>query len=107
MPLSNDADKVRLLQQDAEAGEPRAQRHLANRYLRGQGLEADAEQAAYWMGQAAAGGLAPAQRSFGEFLEQGTGMAADPAAARQWYARAAEQGDPVARQHLQRLGDID
>lgn len=107
MPLSNDADKVRLLQDDAEAGEPRAQRHLANRYLRGQGLAADAERAAYWMGCAAQGGLATAQRSYGEFLEQGIGMAPDPEAARQWYARAADQGDPVARQHLQRLGGVD
>ena len=107
MPLSNDADKVRLLQDDAEAGEPRAQRHLANRYLRGQGVAADAKRAAYWMGQAAAAGLATAQRSYGEFLEQGTGSTADPEAARLWYARAAEQGDPVARQHLQRLGGVD
>jgi len=99
----DDADKVRLLQADAENGEARAQRHLANRYLRGKGLSADPEQAAYWMGQAAARGLAPAQRSYGEFLEQGVGVAVDGEAARYWYEQAAAQGDPVARKHLARL----
>ncbi|MEF8792673.1 tetratricopeptide repeat protein [Thiohalorhabdus sp.] len=103
MPLSDDADKVRLLREDAEAGEARAQRHLANRYLRGKGVEADAEQAAHWMGRAAEGGLATAQRSYGEFLEQGIGIGVDTEAARRWYRQAAEQGDPMARQHLQRL----
>jgi len=104
MPLPGDDEKVRLLQEDAEKGEPRAQRHLANRYLRGQGVEASPELAAYWMGRAAEGGLATAQRSFGELLEQGVGQEADPDQARVWYQRAAEQGDDLARRHLQRLG---
>jgi len=99
----DDAEKVRLLETDAEQGEARAQRHLANRYYRGQGVVADPARAAYWMGQAAAQGLAPAQRSYGEFLEQGVGQAADADAARLWYQRAADQGDPVARKHLARL----
>ena len=105
MPLGDDADKVRLLQADAEQGEARAQRHLANRYLRGQGVPEDAARAVYWMGRAAEAGLPAAQRSYGEFLEQGVGGAADPDKARQWYRRAAEQGDRIARQHLQRLAD--
>lgn len=103
MPLPGDADKLRLLHEDAEKGEPRAQRHLANRYLRGQGVAPDPGRAAYWMGLAAEAGLAPAQRSYGEFLEQGVGAETDPEAAREWYRRAAEQGDPVARRHLERL----
>ena len=101
----DDAEKVRLLQRDAENGEARAQRHLANRYLRGKGLAADPGQAAVWMERAAAQGLAPAQRSYGEVLEQGVGLDPDPAAARDWYERAASQGDPVARKHLARLTD--
>jgi len=103
LPLSDDAEKVRMLREDAEAGEARAQRHLANRYLRGKGVEPDPEKAAQWMGRAAEAGLATAQRSYGEFLEQGVGVAADRAAARDWYRLAAEQGDAPARQHLQRL----
>lgn len=103
LPLSDDAEKVRLLREDAEAGEARAQRHLANRYLRGKGVEADPERAAHWMARAAEGGLATAQRSYGEFLEQGIGVDVDTAAARGWYRKAVEQGDPMARQHLQRL----
>ncbi|MFP4560595.1 MAG: tetratricopeptide repeat protein [Thiohalorhabdus sp.] len=99
----DDEEKVRLLEADAREGEARAQRHLANRYLRGRGLPTDPAQAAYWMRQAAEQGLAPAQRSFGEFLEQGIGLDPDPDAARGWYAAAAKQGDPVARRHLHRL----
>ncbi|MFA9462038.1 tetratricopeptide repeat protein [Thiohalorhabdus methylotrophus] len=107
MALGNDEEKVRLLQADAERGEARAQRHLANRYLRGKGLPADPSLAAFWMERAARQGLAPAQRSFGEFLEQGVGLDPDPEGARTWYAAASEQGDPVARRHLQRLEQSD
>jgi len=105
MPLGSDEEKVRLLQADAERGEARAQRHLANRYLRGKGVPEDPELAAYWMRLAAEQGLATAQRAYGELLEQGTAGEPDPRAARGWYTAAARQGDPVARRHLQRLED--
>nr|NIU79252.1 hypothetical protein [Gammaproteobacteria bacterium] len=89
------------LRADAERGEARAQRHLANRYLRGDGVPRDPEQGTQWMRRAAEQGLAPAQRAYGELLEQGIGVARDPAAARKWYEWAAARGDPIARRHLE------
>ena len=102
MKGNGDLEKVRRLLADAEAGEARAQRHLANRLLRGDGVTADPEEGGRWMRQAAEQGLPPAQRAYGELLEQGIGMAPNPAAARRWYERAAAQGDPIARKHLAR-----
>lgn len=103
MALGDDQEKVRILQADAENGEPRAQRHLANRYLRGRGVDRDAEAAAHWMRRAAEAGLPQAQRGYGEMLEQGLTGPADPEQARKWFQLAAKQGDPIARKHLDRL----
>ncbi len=103
MRLGDDRERLRALRADAIEGEPRAQRHLANRYLRGQGIERDLAQAVYWMKRAAEAGLPPAQRSYGEFLEQGITGQADLLAARHWFRLAAAQGDPIARKHLERL----
>ena len=97
-------DKLQLLLEDARRGVPRAQRHLANRYLRGDGVPQDVTEGVCWLRRAAAQGLATAQRSLGELLEEGVVVARNLEEAVQWYRRAAAQGDPFARQHLQRLG---
>lgn len=107
MRLRPAAEQLALLRADAERGVARAQRHLANRYLRGRGVPQDAALARAWMGRAASQGLAAAQRSYGEFLEQGIGGAPDRGQARRWYARAAAQGDPFAQEHLRRFGRGD
>ncbi|KPK37388.1 MAG: hypothetical protein AMJ69_11685 [Gammaproteobacteria bacterium SG8_47] len=99
----DDTDKLELLQRDAERGIARAQRLLANRYLRGRGVTKDEELAAQWMRAAAEQGLATAQRVYGELLESGTGVSANFTEAVRWYLRAAEQGDPEALAHLRRL----
>ena len=96
-------ERLALLLEDAERGVARAQRHLANRYLRGRGVVRDPARAAHWMRRAAEQGFAPAMRAWGEYLEQGVGGPADPAAALTWYRRAAARGDPPAREHLARL----
>lgn len=96
-----DADeRLALLLEDAERGIARAQRHLANRYLRGRGVARDPERAAHWMRRAAEQGFPPAMRAWGEYLEQGIGVPADPGAALAWYRRAAARGDPLARDYL-------
>ncbi len=102
MPSQTEGEKIQRLQADAESGIPRAQRHLANRYLRGRGLPQDRGLAATWMRRAAERGLATAQRSYGEFLEAGVGVEPDPEAAWVWFERAAVQGDPIAQRHLLR-----
>ncbi len=96
-------EKVALLEADARQGVPRAQRHLANRYLRGRGVPRDPARGAYWMSRAAEQGLALAQRGLGELYEHGLGVARDLERARRCYEAAAAQGDPVARAHLERL----
>ncbi|MEJ2508896.1 MAG: sel1 repeat family protein [Gammaproteobacteria bacterium] len=99
-----DADqRLVLLLKDAERGVARAQRHLANRYLRGRGVARDPALAAQWMRRAAEQGFPPAMRAWGEYLEQGVAGPKDVAAASVWYRRAAACGDPLARDHLARL----
>jgi hypothetical protein len=104
-----DAEDPKLVQlrEDAKAGEPRAQRLYALRLLRGQGVTVDESAGAEWMHRAAQAGLRTAQRTYAELLEAGQGVDADPGAARDWYRAAAEAGDPVARDHLRRLGEDD
>ncbi|HKK06867.1 MAG TPA: sel1 repeat family protein, partial [Gammaproteobacteria bacterium] len=102
--MSMDADqRFALLREDAERGVARAQRHLANRYLRGRGVARDPALAAQWMRRAAEQRFPPAMRAWGEYLEQGVAGPADPAAAALWYRRAAAHGDPLARDLLARL----
>lgn len=96
--------RLRLLMEDAERGEARAQRLLALRYLRGRGVGRDPALAYQWMERAAAQGLALAQRSLGELLEQGVCGPRDMAGAERLYRLSAQQGDPIARHHLARLG---
>ena len=104
MPMTRDAERrLAVLLEDAERGVARAQRHLANRYLRGRGVACDPAMAAHWMRRAAEQGFPPAMRAWGEYLEQGVADAPDPAAALTWYRRAAERGDPHAAAHLARL----
>jgi TPR repeat protein len=99
----SDSERLKMLQRDAEKGIARAQRHLANRFLRGRGVPSNPVRGAEWMRRAAEQGLPAAQRSYGELLEQGIGVTADLYGARQWYEAAAMQGDPTARRHLERL----
>lgn len=99
-------EKLELLQRDAERGVVRAQRLLANRYLRGRGVAKDERLAAEWMRRAADQGLATAQRAYGELLEAGRGVSANFEEAVRWYLRAGEQGDPEALAHLRRVVEV-
>nr|WP_228702996.1 hypothetical protein [Marinobacter gelidimuriae] len=47
--------------------------------------------------------FAKAQRSLGELYENGSGIALDITIASRWYRLAAQQGDPIAKKHLERL----
>jgi len=94
-------DKLDLLHTEARAGDARAQRLLALRYLRGRDVAPDPETAVHWLGLAAAQGLALALRDLGECYERGWGVAPDPARARALYEDAAARGDPIARTRLE------
>ncbi|QKT02926.1 sel1 repeat family protein [Ectothiorhodospiraceae bacterium 2226] len=100
----DEAAQLALLQADAEAGVARAQRHLANRYLRGRGIQRDEAVGMMWLRRAAEQGLPQAQRELGEYLERGAGeRAAVLEEAGRWYYLAARSGDRFAREHLARL----
>lgn len=99
----DDAERLELIKRDAERGVARAQRLLANRYLRGRGLAKDERLAAQWMRRAAEQGFATAQRVYGQLLEAGTGVSTNFEEAVRWYLRAAEQGDAEALEHLRRI----
>ncbi len=81
------------LRRAAESGDPSAQFIVATRYLDGEGVPQDVNQAAHWYQKAALAGSAPAQYRLATLFERGRGVPRDPATALVWYQRAAEQGN--------------
>lgn len=81
----------------ADAGDPTAQRQLADWYAEGtKVLPQDLTQAVYWYEQVAENGDAETQRRLAQiYLDQGTG-AEDNRKAFKWFQRAADQGDAEA-----------
>ena len=96
-------ESAAVLETDARQGIARAQRLLAMRYLRGRGVPKDEAIGFYWMQLAAQQNFARAQLGLGELYENGTGVARDITLASHWYHLAALQGDPTAKEYLQRL----
>lgn len=88
---------LKTLMEDAEDGEMAAQFELGNRYLSGDGVEADNFEAARWFRMAAEQGDNNAQYNLGVMYMQGTGVIADLDQAIEWFSKAAEQGDPPAQ----------
>src|SRR5262249_37973907 len=84
----------------AEAGDPVAQRIVADRLMRGEGVEPSMEEAMHWLERAAAQDDAAAQVLLGGLLALGKGVAADPARAAALFRRAAERGDADAAYNL-------
>ncbi|MEZ5863215.1 MAG: tetratricopeptide repeat protein [Geminicoccaceae bacterium] len=94
------ATNVPALLRAAEAGDPKAQFDLADRYLDGRGVAADDEAAARWFLTAAEGGYAPAQYNMSLLYLMGRGVAPDEAAALRWLRASAVQGLPEAQNRL-------
>lgn len=84
---------TQALRSAAANGDARAQFIVAGRYLDGQGIAQDFDQAFAWYQQAAARGLAPAQYRLATLYELGKGTPADPRKALAWYERAALGGN--------------
>ena len=80
------------LEKAAEQGQARAQSLLGSCYRDGDGVEADAAQAAEWYGKAAKQNYPPAMCSLGLAFELGEGLTEDPAKAVYWYTKAAGEG---------------
>lgn len=99
----DDPAKFALLLRDATAGDARARRLLALRYLRGRGVAQDLAAAHRWLRLAAEQSLALAQRDLGELYERGIGVTRDLTEALRLYRLAATQGDPIALARLRVL----
>ncbi|MFD1704521.1 hypothetical protein ACFSCV_16055 [Methylopila henanensis] len=88
------------LRMRAVQGDPSAQLEIADRFLDGRGVPADAAAAARWLEKAAAQGLAPAQHRLGSMYEKGRGVPRDILTARRWYEQAAASGNVRAMHNL-------
>jgi len=80
----------------AEQGHAEAQFNLGFMYEKGQGVDQDKKQAAYWYRKAAEQGLAEAQCNLGVMYDEEE----DYKQAVYWYRKAAEQGHAVAQNNL-------
>lgn len=84
----------------AERGDVKAQRQLAERYSKGDGIPKDDGESAKWYGRAAEQGCVNAQVHLGVIYVEGRGVTQNYAEAANWFKRAAEQGDRVAQYNL-------
>lgn len=87
-----------ICQAEAEAGQPVAQVSLATKYMYGQEVPRDEEQAFSWYLKAAEQGVAPGAVAY--MYATGTGVTEDYHEAAKWYAKGAEQGDAVSQLSL-------
>ena len=76
----------------AAAGDAEAQVALADLYLSGQGVRADAATGIAWYRRAAEAGHPVAQLNLGDFYARGAGVPRDMVTAYIWLSLAAEQG---------------
>ncbi len=84
-------EKLRVVQIEANGGNPEAQFLLGLRYGAGDGVREDQARAENWLRTAAESGLVEAQSALGElYLISGPGY--EPEAGK-WLTRAADQGD--------------
>lgn len=77
-----------------------AQGNLGIRYLYGQGVQQNYDQALYWFRKAAERGDKTAQEGLGILYENGEGVQKDVVTAALWYRKAAEQGSAEAQDLL-------
>ena len=86
------ATVLRSLETRAEQGAAEAQADLGARYLLGDGVPRDPEEALRWYRMAAEQGYAPAQATLGDLYLNGEAVSQDDGEATRWYRMAAEQG---------------
>ncbi len=85
----------------ALAGDPAAAYLIADRFLKGTGVERDAVKAAHWFEQSAKAGSALAEFKLGVLHEKGEqGVAPDTARAMDWYRASANHGNVQAMHNL-------
>ncbi len=98
-----DAERFRLLEAEAEAGDPAAAEELGLHLSLGTRLAPDPERARRLLARAARKGSVSAQANLGGMLLRGEGGPVDLGMARFWTRRAASAGSLTAREHLRLL----
>jgi len=93
--VQSDAEIFALFQEQAKAGNPRAQFYIGVAYTTGVGVAKDPAKAQEWIRKAAERGVTSAQGSLGLLFMLGDGAPRDPVAAQQWFIIAAELGSDV------------
>lgn len=89
--------QIKMLSQNAEKGDLEAQKELAERYYKGDGLKQDHKQAVHWYKKLAETGIANAQLTLGLMYIKGSGIKKDDAQAVHWLTMAAEQRMSMAQ----------
>ena len=88
------------LRSAAKAGDPAASYQIADRFLKGTGVERDPAKAKFWFEQSAKAGSALAEFKLGVMHEKGDGIAPDSARAMEWYRASANHGNVQAMHNL-------
>ena len=89
-----------MWQQDAEAGDPAAQRNLGLLYLNGLGVPRSASRAADWFRRAADQSFAPAAANLADLYLKGSGVPRDLGLAADYLTQAAEAGHAESQHNL-------
>jgi len=84
---------IARLQQQAQAGDAKAQLGLGNRYADGIDVEKNSFKGIEWFKKAADQGNSDAQYQLGRAYEKGTGVAKDVVKAFEWYQKSADNGN--------------
>ena len=101
--LAQDAGFQEMLRR-AESGDAEAQSNLGRKYLNGDGVAQNYQEAMQWLRLAAEQGDASAQSNLGVMYQRGEGVAQSDQEAVKWYRLAAEQGYADAIVNLENLG---
>lgn len=94
---------IKLVQPQAERGNPVAQYLMGQLHSRGEGLPQDDELAVEWYSKAAQQGLPEAENELGTALADGRGVETDLRQAADWYRKAADQGLASAQANLGKM----
>lgn len=94
---ASSADQIRVLRQQAAAGDTEAELALGRRYAEGDGVPQDAVQAASLFRKAAEAGNDRAQLALGILYRDGIGVPQDQQESVRWIRKAAESGNAPAQ----------
>jgi TPR repeat protein len=99
-PKCNRENQFKKTKSAAEAGDPSAQRSLAQDYANGQIVQRNDAEAARWYLKAAEQEDATAQVQLGWMYDTGQGVPQNYEEAFKWYSKAANQGNAYAQNNL-------